>query len=300
MSDLPARRPTIAVRATRASSDDQLLASWLSSLTSAHTRRNFEMTARGFLAGLPMGLRAATVEDVRDALATLTEGKSEGSVRQYVLRVKSLLSYAHDLGYTPFNAGTTIKVRSDAHRGANLAKRIISEIEVSLLIRAAPSKRDRVLLEVIYAGGLRVSECVALTWSDVLPRDDRVQLSIIGKGGKVRQVLMPEVVSRSLLSLRGDAGANDPVFVSREGGHLAERTVNIMVKRTAARAGINQAVSPHWLRHAHGSHAIDHGASLPEVQNTLGHGNIATTSGYLHARPDTSSGLHLDPGVFLR
>ena len=54
------------------------------------------------------------------------------------------------------------------------------------------------------------------------------------------------------------------------------------------------------LRHAHGSHAIERGASLPEVQATLGHGNIATTSGYLHARPDSSSGLHLDPGVFLR
>ena len=87
-------------------------------------------------------------------------------------------------------------------------------------------------------------------------------------------------------ALRGEAGANDAVFPSREGGgHLTERTVNGMVKRTAARAGINEAVSPHWLRHAHGSHAIDRGASLPEVQTTLGHGNIATTSGYLHARP---------------
>ena len=83
------------------------------------------------------------------------------------------------MGYTPFNAGATIKVRSDAgSRGANLAKRIISEVEVSLLFRAAPSKRDRVLLEVIYAGGVRVSETVALTWGDVLPREDRVQLSI--------------------------------------------------------------------------------------------------------------------------
>jgi integrase/recombinase XerD len=66
------------------------------------------------------------------------------------------------------------------------------------------------------------------------------------------------------------------------------------------RAGINTAVSPHWLRHAHGSHAIDRGASLPEVQATLGHGNVSTTSAYLHARPDTSSGLRLDPGVFLK
>ena len=64
--------------------------------------------------------------------------------------------------------------------------------------------------------------------------------------------------------------------------------------------GINEAVSPHGLRHAHGSHAIERGASLPEVQATLGHGNIATTSGYLHARPDSSSGLRLDPGVLLR
>ena len=120
-------------------------------------------------------------------------------------------------------------------------------------------------------------------------------------GGRVRQVLLPEVVSRSLLSLRGDAGANDPVFASRKGGgHLTGRAVNGMVKRAAKKAGITTAVSPHWLRHAHGSHAIDRGATLPEVQTTLGHDNIATTSGYLHARPDSSSGLALDPGVFLR
>jgi integrase/recombinase XerD len=128
-----------------------------------------------------------------------------------------------------------------------------------------------------------------------------VQLSITGKGGKVRQVLLPEIVSCSLLSLRGDAGANDPVFPSRKGGgKLTEHAVHGMVKRAAKAAGINEAVSPHWLRHAHGSHAIERGASLPEVQATLGHGNISTTSGYLHPSPDSSSGLRLDPGVFLR
>ena len=293
---------TTVISATRAESDEQLLQSWLASLASPHTRRNFETTARRFLAELPMGLLAAKVEDVRDALTVISAGLSEASARQYVLRVKSLLGYAHELGYTQFNAGATIKVRSDAaHRGAALAKRIISEVEVGLLIRAAPSKRDRILLEVLYAAGLRVSEVVALTWSDVLLRGERVQLSITGKGGRVRQVLMPDVVSRSLLSLRGDAGASGPVFASRKGGgRLTERAVNGMVKRAAARAGISVAISPHWLRHAHGSHAIDHGASLPEVQTTLGHENIATTSGYLHARPDSSSGLRLDPGVFLR
>jgi hypothetical protein len=63
-----------------------------------------------------------------------------------------------------------------------------------------------------------------------------MQLSILGKGGKVRQVLLPEIVSRSLLSLRGDAGANDPVFASRKGGgRLTERGVHAMVKRAARR-----------------------------------------------------------------
>ena len=217
-----------------------------------------------------------------------------------MLRLKSLLGYAHALGYTPFNAGARIKVRSEgSRRGASLAKRIISETEVALLIRAAPSKRDRVLLEVLYAGGLRVSEVAALTWGDVIARGERVQLNIIGKGDIVRQVLLPEVVSGALLSLRGDA-ADDPIFPSRKGGgRLTERAVIGMVKRAATRAGLNEGVSPHWLRHAHGSHAIDRGASLPEVQPTLGHSNISTTSGYLHARPDSSSGLRLDAGVFV-
>jgi integrase/recombinase XerD len=101
-----------------------------------------------------MGLRDAAVEDVRDALGKVTHGIGDATARQYVLRIKSLLGYAHKLGYTLYNAGATIKVRSDsASRGATLAKRIVSEVEVGLLIRAAPSKRDRVLLEVAYAGG---------------------------------------------------------------------------------------------------------------------------------------------------
>ena len=117
----------------------------------------------------------------------------------------------------------------------------------------------------------------------------------------MRQAFLPEAVSRTLLGLQGNGGVNDPVFASRKtGARLTERAVLGIVKRAAAKAGIEAPVSPHWLRHAHASHAIDRGATLPEVQSNLGHGNIATTSGYLHARPESSSGLKLDPGVFLR
>ena len=298
---LPAQRIGTLAAGTRAQTDTELVRSWVASLASTHTRRNFETTAMRFLEALAIGLRKATVEDVREALAQITEGKTDATAQQYVLRVKSLLSYGHKLGYMAFNAGVTIKVRPDQSR-AGLAKRIISEVDVKLLIRAARSQRDRVLIETLYAGGLRISELVALTWADVIEREvhgaDVLQLSVMGKGGRTRQVLLPQVVSRSLRALRGDAGANDPIFASRTGDRLTERAVNYMIKRAAERAGITGAVSPHWLRHAHGSHALDRGATLPEVQTTLGHANVATTSAYLHARPDSSSGLRLDPGIF--
>jgi integrase/recombinase XerD len=288
---------------TRAKTDAALVDSWLASLRSEHTRRNFKMTVERFRDALPMGLRAAKLEDVRDALDAITTGASEATARQYVLRVKSLLSFGHKLGYLPFNAGVTIKVRPDQSQ-ARLAQRIVSEVEIGLLIRAASCQRDRVLLAVAYAGGLRVSELVALKWADVVDRDPLVQLSVTGKGGRVRQVLLPRVVSHALVVLRDDAAASDPLFPSRKRdangnlGHLTEHTVSVMVKRTAKRVGITNKVSPHWLRHAHGSHALDRGATLAEVQATLGHANVATTSGYLHARPDSSSGLKLDPGIF--
>lgn len=286
------------VIATRAKTDATLADSWVKSLTSPHSARNFEMTARRFLEALAVGLREATVEDVREALSRITEGRSDATARQYVLRVKSLLSYAHKLGYTPFNAGVTIKVRPD-QSGARLAERIIPEVDVKLLIRAASkSPRDRALVETLYAGGLRVSEAVALRWRDVIARDKGVQLSVTGKGGRVRQVLLPEIVSRSLIELRGAASPTDAVFTARHGGALTERAVHAMIKRAAKRAGLSPGVSPHWLRHAHGSHALDRGATIAEVQTTLGHANVATTSGYLHARPDSSSGLRLDKGIF--
>jgi len=283
---------------TRARTDSELVSSWVDGLASLHSRRNFYATARRFLDALPGGLRAAKVEDVRQALAALVDGRSAGTARQYILRIKSLLGYAHRLGYANFNAGAVLKVKGPP-RGAELAKRIMAEVDVALLVRAARNSRDRLLVAVLYAGGLRVSEIVALTWADVLPgKGGKAQLSITGKGGVVRQVLLPKRVSDHLYELRGDAGNNTAVFAARHGGRLTERAVHGLVKRLGKRAGISQAVSPHWLRHAHGSHALDRGATLAEVQATLGHGNVATTSGYLHARPDSSSGLRLDPGIF--
>jgi site-specific recombinase XerD len=164
-----------------------------------------------------------------------------------------------------------------------------------MLIRAARSERDRLLLQVGYFGGLRVSELVSLTWAQVIPRESgEAQLEVLGKGDKVRQVLIPAAIARPLLASRGDAPASAPVFGAvRHDGALSERAINYIVKDAAQRAGINPAASVHWLRHAHASHAIDNGAPITLVSATLGHADLKTTSVYAHARPGESSGRYL-------
>jgi len=132
-----------------------------------------------------------------------------------------------------------------------------------------------------------------LKWSDLQGRDTAGQITVFGKGGKTRTVLMPQSVWNSLMSLRGDAGNGDPVFRSRKGGHLDESMVWRIVRKAAKRAGIAKEVSCHWLRHAHASHALDRGAPIHLVQQTLGHSSVATTGRYLHARPTDSSSSYL-------
>jgi integrase/recombinase XerD len=94
------------------------------------------------------------------------------------------------------------------------------------------------------------------------------------------------------VALRGDRGPNDPVFASRRGG-LQVRQVDRIVKAAARRAHLTPAVSAHWLRHAHVSHALDRGAPVHVVRATVGHASLETTTRYSHARPGDSSARYL-------
>src|SRR5262249_51653054 len=86
--------------------------------------------------------------------------------------------------------------------------------------------------------------------------------------------------------MRAGAPGDSPLFLSREGKRLGRVQAWRIVKAAAKQAGLSWKVSPHWMRHAHASHAIERGASVPKVQVTLGHGSLQTTMEYVHARPD--------------
>jgi integrase/recombinase XerD len=205
--------------------------------------------------------------------------------------VKSLLAFAHQTGYVAFNVGAAVSLRP--HRDG-LAQRILEESAVAKLIEAAPEGRNRVLLKLLYVSGVRVSEICGLKWCDALPRREGGQITVFGKGGQTRTILLKPRVWQQLLSIKGEAQAVDAIFASRKGGGpLDVSQIRRIVYAAAKKAGLEQKVSPHWMRHAHASHALDRSAPIHLVQATLGHASVSTTGRYLHARPTDSSSFYL-------
>ncbi len=217
-------------------------------------------------------------------------GLKPSSVHRALSAVKSLFGFGFRLGYLQFDVGRAIRIPSFRDE---LAERILSEAEVLRIISLEPNPRNRAILLTLYAGGFRVSEVCSLKWRHLQERDETGQITVFGKGGKTRTVLMPRSVWETLQLLQQDAPADAPVFKSRKKGHLDESQVWRIVTRAAERAGIDKAVSCHWFRHAHASHALDRGCPIHLVQATLGHSSVATTGKYLHARPTDSSGNYL-------
>jgi site-specific recombinase XerD len=269
-------------------SERELVELWLSLKTSAHTRRAYTFEAARFLRDLGKPLAVATLADVQGWVEDL-EGKP-ATVNRAVTAIKSLISFGHETGYLPFNVAAAVKLRP---RREDLAQRILDEDTVAKLIATAGG-RDRILLKLLYLSGARVSEICGLRWRDAVARQEGGQVTLFGKGGRTRTVLLPVSAWSDLTALRNGASLEDPVFASRKGrGQLDPSRVRRIVYAAARKAGLPQNVSPHWMRHAHASHALDRHAPIHLVQATLGHTSVATTGRYLHARPTESSSLYL-------
>jgi integrase/recombinase XerD len=243
--DLDPRRPI----ARQAASDAQLLELWLFG-RSPHTRRVYRREAGRFLAHAGTPLREVTLGGVRafaTALAAPTTALGPASQARARAAVESLLAFGHCLGYLPFDVGGAVRLPKLKNA---LAERMLAETDVHRLLALEPAPRNRTLLRLAYAGGLRVSELIALRWRDLQPRDgDTGQVAVYGKAGKARYALLPVSVWRALLALRGHTSDEDaPVFRSRKGGHLTARQAQRLVDAAATRAGLHRAAVPGGLR----------------------------------------------------
>ena len=178
----------------------------------------------------------------------------------------------------------------------------LSEAQVEALLMAPDvtsplGLRDRTMIELMYASGLRVSELVGLKTVHLGLSEGA--LRVTGKGSKERMVPFGQEahawIRRYLQEARADilqAKVSDALFVTVRGGAMTRQMFWILVKRYALAAGIQVPLSPHTLRHAFATHLLNHGADLRAVQMLLGHADISTTTIYTHVARERLRQLH--------
>jgi integrase/recombinase XerD len=273
------------------SRDSNIIQTWLQKRPNLQTRGCYALDSARLLNYAKKPLARITLADLQRFAESLIEsGLAPISRVRTIAAVKSLFGFCCRVRYLASNPAAELELPRYEKR---LAERIVGEEDVTRMLEAEAGPRDRVLLRLLYAAGLRVSEACGLRWRNLRPRSEAGQITVFGKNGRTRSIALPALLWSELMALRGRAGAEDPVFPSRSGKLLDRGRVRIIVRKAAKRAGTVEAISPHWLRHSHASHALDHGAPIHLVQATLGHSSVATTSAYLHARPGDSSARFL-------
>lgn len=193
----------------------------------------------------------------------------------------------------------------DAPKLGRSLPKTLSEADVESLLMSPDTKtllglRDRVLLEVLYATGLRVSELVGLQLNQVNIQQGVIRVT--GKGNKERLVPLGEEainwLEKYLLNTRSDllkghgSQCTDALFVTKRGAEMTRQAFWYLIKRYAHQAEITSKISPHTLRHAFATHLLNHGADLRVVQMLLGHSDLSTTQIYTHVAKERLKSLH--------
>ena len=250
-----------------------------------------EFLARDFLGKEPEEVRPQDVDAlaVRSFLAALTRrALGKRSQGRALSAVRSLFRFACLEGVVVANPAQGVRTP----KVPKTLPRHLRPGEVEDLIEAPAGDgplvlRDRAILELLYAAGLRVSELVGLDWPDV-DLSARV-LRVMGKGSKERMVPFGRPAAEALRrwlevweSVRDPGDGGEPVFLNRQGTRLTDRSVRRVIDRWVDAAAVARGVHPHTLRHTFATHLLENGADLRAIQELLGHSSLSTTQKYTH------------------
>jgi integrase/recombinase XerD len=276
---------------------------WLEDGLSKNTleayRRDLTLFAEWCTINQQDSLLNATTADINAYSTSLSKNKATSANRRLAVFRRF---YQQALRQHKISADPTLKIPSAKTPARHV--QTLSETQVEALL-AAPNcetelgLRDRCMLELIYASGLRVTELVLLKMQEVSLNDN--VLRITGKGDKTRLVPFGEIasdwISRYLKKARPiimNGQIDDALFVTARGGAMTRQMFWILIKKYSLQAEINAPLSPHTLRHAFATHLVNHGADLRVVQLLLGHSDISTTQIYTHVARERLKQLHKD------
>lgn len=239
------------------------------------------------------GIRAQDIHHYLDKL--LEQKKAINTKSRKISALRQFFKFAQSEGWCEQNPADKL---SKPKTGRSLPK-VLSEEEVDTLIQQASQQKDRdgkrlyVLLELLYATGLRVSELVSLPVGAVEVIENHAVIRVMGKGRKERLIPLHTVAFEALKDYMSDLGYKTMshklfLFPSRsQEGYLTRQRFYQMLKKLALLSGIDpHKVSPHVLRHAFATHLLSRGADLISLQTMLGHADISTTEIYTHLLPE--------------
>lgn len=232
-----------------------------------------------------------TLPLLRNWLATLTrDGRSRATIARRAASVRAFTAWCTRRGLMQVDPGERLaSPKAGTHLPAVLdqsaAQRVMEHAAVASDDGSPVAARDRAIVELLYATGIRVSELCAIDLRDL--DLDRRTVRVTGKGDKQRVVpfgLPASHAVRDWLSVRDElvgSRSGQAAFLGARGGRIDPRTVRESVHRLSAQAGVT-SVSPHALRHSAATHVLEGGADLRAVQELLGHSSLATTQRYTH------------------
>lgn len=274
---------------------------WLEDGLSKNTLESYRLDLTSFAHWLPeQGKQLLTVDqaDIQQYLAVKFALSKPRSISRLIASLRRF--YRFLMRENRISLDPTIQIQSP--KLPRSLPKSLNEDEVVALLNAPNlddpiGLRDRAMLELLYACGLRVSELVGIKSTEVSVSDGVVRVT--GKGSKTRLVPMGEEASdwiaRYLNEARTsilDGRLSDALFVTTRGDAMTRQAFWYLIKRYALLAGINKPMSPHVLRHAFATHLLNHGADLRVVQMLLGHADISTTQIYTHVARERLKQLH--------
>jgi len=264
---------------------------------SDYTLRNYLHAIRSFITWLDGQKNKLRISEVsqslaRDYIIESQQIRSKRTVRNHISALRSFYQFCQSRNYlnsNPFRNLTLPKLEKKLPVFLSQEELIqLLEAPLKLAISSPHAEmirvRDCIIMELLYGGGLRVSEVVGLNHGDLdLPKS---LVRILGKGRKERVVPIPERTSSLLISFREnfclDASSSSPLFTSSKAQRLTSRNIQIRLKKYLAFCQLPQDVTPHKLRHSFATHLLDNGADLRSVQELLGHSSLSTTQVYTH------------------
>lgn len=232
--------------------------------------------------------RPADVEplDIRAWLAELsTRGVKRATIARRVSALRSFYDWMRREGIVEDNPAKDVSTP----RLERKLPRFLDENDVVRLVESPDDSefagaRDRAILEMLYATGMRVSELSGLTLDDLHP--DENEMRVMGKGSRERWVYFgPRArasVEKYLAQRRGRRVRSNALFVNARGTALTDRSVRRVVSRWVTQSAVRRKISPHGLRHSFATHLLDRGADLRAIQELLGHASLGTTQRYTH------------------